>query len=147
VPSINLANTASGPLVMVGVLPSMPRQNALKAAGQPVPTLTSGTFLVDTGASNTVIDVSLIAPLGLAATGAAMCHTPSTGQQALPFNQYDVMIFIPGAPGAPAWIIEALPIMECDLSAQGIQGLIGRDILDKGILIYNGLSNQFTLAY
>jgi len=129
-------------------LPSLPRQQALKAAGVAVPQITSGTFLVDTGASSTVVDASLITPLGLTPTGVAMCHTPSTGQAALPFNQYDVMLFIPGtAPGQIPWIIEALPIMECDLSAQGIQGLIGRDMLDRAVLIYNGSSKHFTISY
>ncbi|HEY0746605.1 MAG TPA: hypothetical protein VGD63_07895 [Steroidobacteraceae bacterium] len=145
---ITLTNSPMGPLITVAILPSSPRQAALRAAGLAVPAYTSGTFLVDTGASNTVVDMTLISPLGLAATGAAMCHTPSTGQQAMPFNQYDVMIWIPGASASdPAWIIEALPVMECDLSAQGIKGLIGRDVLDRSILIYNGTAKHFSLAY
>lgn len=146
-PNITLGNTANGPLISVILLPSAPRQQALKAAGVAVPAFTTGTFLIDTGASATVVDSSLITPLGLAATGAAMCHTPSTGQQAISFNQYDVMLVIPGPTSDPAWIIEALPIMECDLSAQGIQGLIGRDVLDRAILIYNGTAKHFSIAY
>ena len=146
-PSITLANTAAGPLLSVVLLPSAPRQAALKAAGVAVPPFTTGIFLVDSGASNTVVDAALISPLGLTATGATMCHTPSTGKQALPFNQYDVMVIIPGPANEPAWIIEALPIMECDLSVQGIQGLIGRDLLDRAILIYNGAAKTFSLAY
>lgn len=113
------------------LVPSLPRQEALTASGLALPQPTTGTFLIDTGASNTVVDASLIAPLGLTPTGAVMCHTPSTGKSALPFNQYDVMLVIPGSVGSPAWIIEALPVMECDLSAQGIHGLIGRDVLNR----------------
>jgi hypothetical protein len=131
----------------VFVAPSWPRQQALRAANLPVPSPTSGIFLVDTGASTTVVDKSLIAPLGLAPTGAAMCHTPSTGQSAIRFDQYDVMLMVPGNAPGQVWLVEALPVMECDLSAQGILGLIGRDMLNKSLLVYNGPANEFTLAY
>lgn len=64
------------------------------------------------------------------------------------FNQYDVMLVIP-APSAdsPAWIIPAIPALESHLISQGIQGLIGRDLLDRAILVYNGPINLFSLAY
>ena len=44
-------------------------------------------------------------------------------------------------------IIATLPVLEARLSNQGIYGLIGRDILDEGILIYNGPSDRFALAF
>jgi hypothetical protein len=112
-----------------------------------VPAPTSGAFLVDTGASNTVIDQSLIAPLNLVPTGQVMCHTPSTGAAAVAFNQYDVMLYIPGPDGAAGWMIEAIPVMESQLAAQGIYGLIGRDLLDRAVLVYNGPTKHFTIAY
>ena len=57
------------------------------------------------------------------------------------------MLFIPGPSQVPGWTIDALPVMECDLSAQGIQGLIGRDALERAVFIYNGPTKNFTLAY
>jgi hypothetical protein len=147
VPSITLSYATGGPLVSVMVAPSQPRQQALKAAGLSLPPPTNGVFLVDTGASNTVIDPSLIGPLGLSPTGTIMCHTPSTGGAALPFNQYDVLLFLPGPAGGAGWLIPALPVMESALSAQGIMGLIGRDVLDRAMLVYNGPAGHFTLAY
>jgi hypothetical protein len=147
VPSITLSFTATGPLLTAFVGPSSPRQQALTAAGQQIPQATSGVFLVDTGASQTAVDKTLIVPLGLTPTGAGMFHTPSTGATPVPFPQYDVMLFIPGSKVGQAWIIEAMPVMECDLSAQGIQGLIGRDVLDRAIVVYNGPVNHFTVAY
>ena len=98
-------------------------------------------------AQNAAVDKTLIVPLGLTPTGAGMFHTPSTGATPVPFPQYDVMLFIPGSKVGQAWIIEAMPVMECDLSAQGIQGLIGRDVLDRAIVVYNGPVNHFTVAY
>lgn len=112
-----------------------------------MPAFTNGTFLVDTGASSTAVDRGLIAPLGLTATGAVMCHTPTTGQNAVRLDQYDVMLLVPGVVATQFWMIEAVSITECDLSAQGIQGLIGRDVLDRAMLVYNGPAKTFTIAY
>jgi len=147
VPSITLTVGAAGPVLTAFVAPSLPRQQALTAAGLPLPAATSGTFLVDSGSSGTVVDKTLITPLGLTATGSVMCHTPSTGPQAVPFLQYDVALIIPGPAPQTAWIIEAVAVVESDLSAQGIHGLIGRDLLSRAILVYNGPTNHFSLAY
>jgi hypothetical protein len=112
-----------------------------------MPAPTNGTFLLDTGASHTCIDKSLLAPLGLTPTGQMPMHTPSTGSTPIMADLYDVMLFVPGATGLPGWIIEAVAVTECDFSAQGIHGLIGRDILNKAILVYNGPAGQYSLAY
>ena len=44
-------------------------------------------------------------------------------------------------------IIEAMPVLETHLRSQGIDGLIGRDVLQKCNLVYNGQLNLFTLSY
>jgi hypothetical protein len=120
----------------------------MQSAGLPIPTWVSGIFLLDTGASITSVDTTLVAPLGLAPTGSVLVHTPSTGQTPQSFNQYDVMLIIPGQTTQHApWVIEAMPVMESDFSAQNIQGLIGRDVLARAVLIHNGPASQFTLAY
>ena len=63
-------------------------------------------------------------------------------------NQYDVMLVIPDlSTDTPAWIIPAIPALESHLTGQGIHGLIGRDLLDKAILVYNGPISVFSLAY
>lgn len=38
-------------------------------------------------------------------------------------------------------------VIEAPLQGQHIQGLIGRDILAHGVLIYTGYANQFTLSF
>lgn len=76
-----------------------------------------------------------------------MCHTPSTAGVAVPMYQYDLMLYVPGAANAGGWMIEALPIMASSFEGQTIDGLIGRDIIDRGMLVYNGCAGNFTLAY
>lgn len=133
-------------MAYIGV--SQARRDALVAAGKAVPAVVPiASALIDTGASCTCIDRSAIATLGLPPTGVANLHTPSTG--AMPHNtpQYDVQLIIPGpTPGHPPLVFPTVPIIESDFSAQGIQALIGRDILQHCVLAYVG-AGFFTLAY
>lgn len=131
----------------VGV--SQSRSVALKAAQQPVPTIQVIQALVDTGASCTCIDPSVISALQLSPTGSVGMSTPSTGSQPHTALQYDVAIVIPGSNQNHApFVLSNLPVVECILLAnQGFHALIGRDILQHCILSYNGVMQQFTLAY
>ncbi|MDA8586299.1 hypothetical protein N9L47_08510, partial [Rhodobacteraceae bacterium] len=45
-------------------------------------------------------------------------------------------------PNATGSIISALPVMEASLRAQGIDGLIGRDVLDLWVSNYMGPTKQ-----
>lgn len=131
---------------MVGV--SLPRQEALKLAGLPIPQWIPGQFLVDTGASGTCIDPALVLPLGIPPSGMVNVQTPSTGATPHACNQYDVSLYIPGAdPSQEGLAIGAIAILETSLANQGISGLIGRDVLHGCTLIYNPAINMFTLAY
>jgi hypothetical protein len=61
--------------------------------------------------------------------------------------QYDLLIFIPGNGQSPGWYLEAVPVTASSFAGQAIDGLIGRDIIDRGLLVYNGQIGHFTLAY
>lgn len=147
-PSIDLPIGPSGPLVQVHVGASVPHMKALNKIGKPSPAMVAGSFLIDTGASHTVMDPGLIAPLGLTPTGSTPIHTPSTGAGSLTCDEYDVLLHIPAAgPFGFGHIIEAMPVIIADLRSQGIDGLIGRDVLAKCILIMNGPAGRATLAF
>ncbi|WP_316206044.1 retropepsin-like aspartic protease [Bradyrhizobium sp. SZCCHNR3058] len=120
---------------------------ALIAANQAPPPPLTGTFLIDTGASGTCIDDTFISQLGLQPTGVVPIKTPSTGGGLHHCNQFDVSMFIPGGVVGQGYLIEAIPIISTHLQSQGIDGLIGRDVLDNCTLIYNGTAHHFTLAY
>jgi hypothetical protein len=132
----------------VGV--SQARRTALQAANQAVPAMVQIRALVDTGASGTCVDPSvLVGSLGLSPTGSASVNTPTTGTQPLAADQYDVSILIPGATAthAPLHVL-TIPVIAAELlQAQGFHALIGRDVLAECLLFYNGPTNQFTLAY
>ncbi len=44
-------------------------------------------------------------------------------------------------------MIPLITVMEVPLEGQRIQGLIGRDVLAHGILIYSGYTNTFSLSF
>ena len=145
-PSLNISIGANGPLTTLVMGVSVPRQTAMKAAGIVAPPYVSGTFLIDTGASCTCVDPALVLPLGLVPTGSVPIMTPSTAGTPHTCNQYDVAIFIPNG-NAGGFFLDALPVIETHLASQGIDGLIGRDILDRCTLIYNGSARTLCLAY
>ena len=118
----------------------------MAAAGQTPPPSVPVTLLIDTGASSTCLDPTAIASLALTATGTVQIQTPSTGGAAHCCNQYDISLIIPSPAGAPHFI-DALPIIEASLRPQGIDGLLGRDVLARCILFYNGPLLGYTLAY
>ena len=146
-PTINVNIAAGGPLLIVHVGISLPRLQALQNAKLPIPVAATGTFLIDTGASATCVDPALISSLGLQPTGRVQIATPSTMGQAHVCDQYDVSIFIPGSAPTTGHLIPAIPIIETHLNAQGIDGLIGRDVLRDCTFIYNGSAGMFSIGY
>jgi hypothetical protein len=119
------------------------------ASGQTVPNAAQVRILVDTGASHTCMDPAVLQGLGLTPTGVATVNTPTTGSQPQSQDQYDVGLLIPGSlPTHVPLVISNLPVICAEfLQAQGFHGLLGRDVLSKCILIYNGPVNFFTVAY
>ncbi len=137
--------TTDGPLVEVFINASLPRLAALRNAGQAAPTPAKIRLLVDTGASSTCIDAKVMKQLGIAATGSVPIHTPSTGTVPQSCDLYDVGIVI--LDPIHSHSIPIVPVIESDFSTQGIDGLLGRDILSKMLLIYDGKAGRFTLSY
>ena len=138
---------STGPLIDAFVGVSVPRQLALTGAKQAVPNAVRIRALVDTGASCTCIDPTVVTTLGLTPTGQTPMSTPSTGTTPHIADSYDVSLLIPCMNKAPL-VFQTIAIVSVPLLApQGFHALIGRDVLKHCLLNYNGAAAMFTLAY
>jgi predicted aspartyl protease len=114
----------------------------------PIPAQQFIRALVDTGAGFTSIDPRVLVSLGLTPTGTIDIVTPSTGQGVHTTDTYDVDFTIGAGPQDTPLVIPNLRIAASELFLQqGIHALIGRDILQRCILIYNGTTNFFCLSF
>lgn len=146
-PHFTLPILPSGPLMDAFVGVSDARRTALQSLNQPIPNPVQIRALVDTGASGTCVDPSVMTTLGLTPKGQVPMCTPSTGTVPHIADQYDVSIFIPCG-SSPPLVRRTLGVACVELLAsQGFHALIGRDILRTCLLTYNGTIASFTLAY
>lgn len=147
-PHLSWQLSPGGALIDVWIGPSLPRVNAMKAAGQPPPHPQRVRGLIDTGASCTAIDASLVKAFSLIPTGTTPIGTPSTGTKPHIANQYDILLGVV-YPHAATYrlVFEALPVIESTLVHHGFSVLVGRDVLNRCLLVYNGPENIFTLAF
>ncbi len=94
------------------------------------------------------MDPSIFTALSLQPTGTMPIHTPSTAGKPHQCNLYDVAIAIPGLhQGSVAHVMQAMPVFESEFKAQGIDGLLGRDILASAIMHYNGAEAGITISF
>ncbi len=145
-PHYSLKITPQGALIQFRVGVSNPRAGALVAAGQPVPASIPITGLIDTGASCTSIDTTILRQLAIPSTGQIQVHTPST-QASAPHvaNLYDISLVL--VHPLITRKFDAMPVTESQLLHQGIQALIGRDILKDCFFSYDGSAQNFVLSF
>ena len=96
--------------------------------------------MIDTGATGSVITQGLAATLGINPVGTTFINTPSSTN--VNCFQFDVQLVFPNNINIPSIVVTEAP-----LQGQYIQCLIGRDVLQHGVLIYTGYDNSFTLSF
>ncbi|MGD0773817.1 MAG: aspartyl protease family protein [Candidatus Solibacter sp.] len=137
-----------GPVMQVLVEVPSPLAASLNSAGMPIPPPASGMALIDTGATRSAVDDTVIKTLGVQPIGIVKVGTAGgMVNQSL----YSAKFSFPGT---------NLPAMEfAQLTGVNLQGhivphlnaplvaLIGRDILSQFVMIYNGPAASLTLGF
>jgi len=129
--------------VLIGI--STPRRTALEKENMRVPNAVIAKLLIDTGASCTCINPAILEPLGIAPTGAINIQTPSTNGKPVSCPQYDVAMMIYHTDNSR--FLPTIAVTGADVSSQGIDGLLGRDVLAHCLFVYDGRAEFFQLAF
>ena len=129
----------TGPIIQVIIVPPQPVAEQLKKEGKPVPTF-KAVGLIDTGASSTCINQDIVTGLSLISFDSQKVFTAGGETQQL---LYDIGIVLPIS--QPNILSVQSPC--ADLKGQPFQVLLGRDVLSKCSLFYNGSDNSFVLHF
>jgi len=106
--------------------------------GLPIPPPVSGNALIDTGASVSVVDLSVLSTLQISPISVVTVLTPTGSARQ---NLYPARFIL------PAVVIDVTGVIGANLRPQNIVALIGRDILSRFLLIYHGPAGRITLTY
>jgi len=137
---------AGKPLIELYVTMGTHQAQDRRAAGLPVPGALAVAALLDTGASRSVLALSVVAQLGLIAMGETDLFTASTGDVPVALGVFAVDLALAGDRTGP--IAVDLEVAGSDaLGGVQVQMLLGRDVLDRCLLAYDGPNRRFALAY
>lgn len=129
-----------GPLLQIEVSIPDVLANSINQAQGTIPPPVTGFGLLDTGASITGVDLEELKKLNLNKISETPVMTPSGGEiQGI----YACQISFPGTQIEE---IELSAVMGSDLKRQGLLAILGRDILEKYQLVYNGPGGFWTIA-
>ena len=142
----NIIVEPDGPIINVQIGVSAQRRAALAAANVAIPSHQIARLLIDTGASMTSVDQTILAALQLQPTGSVQMHTPSTGSNSIPVPTFDVELHFTGF-AASAHTFSTMGVLGCDFSGQNIDGLFGRDALKQATLFYSGPDDSWTMSF
>jgi hypothetical protein len=100
--------------------------------------------LIDTGASQSGIDTQCVQSLNLVSQGQGLFHTPTlSGPQLLTRYEVSLTLLHPQA----SYTYYSLPVVAADLSPQGIEVLLGRDVLKQCLFVYDGHGGTWSLGF
>jgi hypothetical protein len=134
------------PVVALFAAPTAARIAALEAVGELSPRPVEIRALVDTGASRSFVQASVLEQLELDSLGTDLIHTPTTGPSPKLARVYALQLFFPGVTGGQLAADSQVVELE-DLSGFGVDMLLGRDVIGRCLLVFSGPENRVTMAF
>jgi len=135
-----IALTQRGPIIQVTIGIEQNIAQQLLSQGMPLPQPVPGLALIDTGATSTCIDEDVAKQLNLPVVDVVTIASASHAETNQ--NVHPALIEVVGI----AIKFNALRAIGVPLTAQGLQVLIGRDLLQHCTLFSNGVTGSFTLS-
>lgn len=127
-----------GPIISLLIGVSIARREALLASGAIPPAHLTCRFLVDTGASSSCVDNTIVDALGIPPIGHAWMQSASTGAKVEQRNTYDVSIWLPVEGAELHLLAGTMNVVASPFRGSGVDGLFGRDLLSTCRLEYDG---------
>lgn len=131
---------AFGPIVSIEIGHPRSMVAIYERTGQAIPPQVPCQALIDTGASYTCIDLGIATRLNLIQTGMVQ------GGTAAGINPHPIYAAALRFKGLGLQEEDPIQLLGVQIAGQGIQALIGRDLLSRMLLIYDGPKGRFTLA-
>lgn len=145
-PIVNGTLSALGAVVDLHVGVHEARRDVLQRNQLPVPERRLVRAQIDTGTTLTVIDARVLRHLNVLLIDRLAVRTASLSGEAQIFNQYAVSLGLE-ANGIEMRLAEIL-VLECAFGPDdGIQALIGQDVLKHCLFVNNGPLNSFSFAF
>lgn len=127
---------------------SEPLKNLLRSKGQAVPPDIPIQLLIDTGADTTTIAEMHMRSLGIESKGASPVRTITSGVTGAACNAYDASLKIRSVGFGEAPLqFSAMEVLAQDFHNEGIDGLLGRDVLNTIVFMMEGPSKRFSMTW
>jgi hypothetical protein len=136
----SLSLRGTGPVLSLQISVPDVRAAQLIEARKDIPPPVLGDVLLDTGASVTAVQERILTGLGLHPIREVDITTPAGDVK---MRVYPAKLSFPGTGLPPRNFIEVVGV---DLGMERCVGLLGRDVLDQMVVIYDGIRGQITLA-
>ena len=129
----------SGPTCQVVIKPSEPVIEKLKSENKRIPSITV-LALLDTGASTTAVSHQVVKKLKLVPRGTVQVYTSHKKPETR--NEFDISLSFDART-----CLTIVKVIDASLQNHDIDCLIGRDVLEHGVLTYNGPKKRVILKF
>src|SRR5262245_48649835 len=137
---------ANGAVVDLLVGVNEARREVLVRNGFPVPERVRVSAQIDTGTAPSAIDTQVLARLDLRPIASIQARTPSNTETPQPFDQYAVSLALRA--DEIEMFVRSVEVIACVfVPEEGIQAMLGRDVLEHCLFFYNGREKTFALAF
>jgi hypothetical protein len=140
------STVGSGAVVELLIGVNEARREVLLRSGFPVPARVRVLAQIDTGTEFSAVDSSILARLDVRPIDSILVRTPDTTTEPRAFQQYAVSIAL--ASDTLEMFLTSVEVLGCAFAPdEGIQAMLGRDVLEHCLFFYDGPRRTFSLAF